>query len=70
VSVLLREEKDADTLTLIYPFFSVSAATLNVTFPSSSVKVGKNIITIVQDHMGYEMEYGALPIGLVADDGK
>lgn len=33
-------------------------------FPKGAVRKGENVVTILQDHMGLEMERGALPIGL------
>ncbi|EPQ30803.1 uncharacterized protein PFL1_01704 [Pseudozyma flocculosa PF-1] len=48
-----------------------AAATGRFVLPRRALKRdGANVITVVQDHMGLEMEYGALPIGFDDDDER
>lgn len=47
-----------------------SAAGATFTFPPSVFHEGENVVTVLQDHMGIEMEAGQLPIGFQRDNDR
>ncbi|TKY86065.1 hypothetical protein EX895_004890 [Sporisorium graminicola] len=48
-----------------------SAAGAAFTFPHGALRLGgENVVTVLQDHMGIEMEAGELPIGLQGDEKR